>query len=173
MPELLFHFSENPSIDVFRPHRAKGREHEPPRVWAIDAEHAPLYWFPRDCPRITFWAGAGTTPADRERFLSLGGAARVQVTENAWLERMCSAKLYVYSFAPEPFVLHPEPGGFYVSDREVVPERCEGVGDLLERHAEAGIELRFTPSLWPLQRAVAGSSLEFSMVRLRNALTES
>ena len=85
---------------------------------------------------------------------------------------MRSVKLYVYSFAPEPFALHPEPGGFYVSEREVVPERCRPVGDLLARHAEAGIELRFTPSLWPLQRAVAASSLQFSMVRLRNALPE-
>lgn len=172
MPETLFHLSEDPTIDVFRPHHAKGREHESPYVWAIDAEHAPLYWFPRDCPRIAFWADENTTPEDRERFLSLGSAARVHVTENAWLERMRSVKLYVYSFTPEPFVLYPEPGGFYVSRREVVPERCEPVGDLMKRHADAGIELRFTPSLWPLARAVAGSSLEFSMVRLRNALME-
>lgn len=170
MPETLFHFSEDPNIKIFRPHRPKGREAEPPYVWAIDAEHAPLYWFPRECPRITFWAGADTTPADRERFLGLGSAVRVHVTENVWLERMRSVELYVYSFAPEPFELHPEPGGFYVSHREVVPESREPVGDLLERHADARIELRFTPSLWPLQRAVAGSSLQFSMVRLGNAL---
>lgn len=173
MPETLFHFSEDPNIDVFRPHHAGGREHEPPRVWAVDAEHAPLYWFPRDCPRITFWAKAETTPGDRERFLSLGNAARVHVTENVWLERLRSVELYVYSFAPEPFVPYPEPGGFYVSHREVVPEQCDSVGDLLARHAEAGLELRFTPSLWPLQRAVAGSSLAYSMVRLQNALPES
>lgn len=171
MTETLLHFSEDPNIAVFRPHHAKGREHEPPCVWAVDPEHAPLYWFPRDCPRITFWAGTDTTLEDRDRFLGFGSAARVHVTENAWLARMRSVQLYVYSFAPEPFELYPEPGGFYVSRSEVVPERCEGVGDLLARHAEAGVELRFTPSLWPLERAVAGSSLEFSMVRLRNALT--
>lgn len=171
MPETLFHFSENPTIDVFRPRQAKGRELEPPCVWAIDAEHAPLYWFPREGPRVTFWAGEHTTPEDLERFLSLGNAARVHVTENAWLARMRSVNLYVYSFAPEPFELHPEPGGFYVARSEVVPVRCDPVGGLLARHADAGIELRFTPSLWPLQRAVAGSSLAYSMVRLRNALT--
>ena len=165
MPETLSHFSEAPNIEIFRPHRPKGRETEPPCVWAVDAEHAPLYWFPRDCPRVTFWAGVDTTPEDRERFLSFGSAARVDVTENVWLGRMRSVKLYVYSFAPEP-------GGFYVSHREVVPERCELVGDLLARHADAGIELRFTPSLRPLQRAVAGSSFAYSIVRLRNALPE-
>ena len=172
MPEILFHVSEDPNIEMFRPHHAKGREHEPPCVWAVDAEHAPLYWFPRDRPRVTFWADENTPPEDRERSLSFGSAARMHVTENAWLGRMRSVKLYVYRFAPEPFALHPEPGGFYVLHREVVPERCEPVGDLLARHADAGIELRFTPSLWPLQRAVAASSLPFSTVRPKNALPE-
>ena len=35
-----------------------------PLVWAIDTRHLPLYWFPRDCPRGTFWADARTDPAD-------------------------------------------------------------------------------------------------------------
>ncbi len=169
MPETLFHFSENPNIGVFRPHHARGREAEEPYVWAIDAEHAPLYWFPRECPRVTFWADEATTPEDRERFLGLGTAARVHVTENGQLERMRAAKLYAYHFDPAPFELYPDPGGFWVARTAVVPRRCEAVGNLLTRHAEAEIELRFTPSLWPLRDAVAGSSLQFSMVRLRNA----
>jgi hypothetical protein len=45
----------------------------------------------------------------------------------------------------------------------------EPVGDLLARHAAAGIELRITPSLWPLCDAVVGSGLRFSMVRMANA----
>lgn len=150
MTETLFHFSENPNIDVFRPHRARGREAEPAYVWAIDAPHAPLYWFPRECPRVTFWADGATTPEDRERFLGHGTAARVHVTENAWLARLRAAKLYVYPFDPAPFERYPDPGGFWVARSVVVPQRCEAVGDLLTRHAEAGIELRFTPSLWPL-----------------------
>jgi hypothetical protein len=31
------------------------------------------------------------------------------------------------------------------------------------------VELRITPSLWPLRDAVAGSTLEFSISRMRNA----
>lgn len=91
------------------------------------------------------------------------------MTESGWLFRVRSAELYVYSFDPEPFELYPEPSGFYVARRAVVQVSCEPVGDLLGRHAEAGIELRFTPSLWPLHRAVAGSSLRYSTVRLKNA----
>lgn len=169
MTETLLHFSENPSIDVFKPHHARGREAEPAYVWAIDTEHAPLYWFPRECPRVTFWADERTTPEDRQKLLGFGSAARVHVTESAWLAGMRAAKLYVYHFDPVPFSLYPEPGGFWVARSVVVPLGCEAVGDLLQRHAEAGIELRFTPSLWPLRDAVAASSLQFSMVRLRNA----
>jgi uncharacterized protein DUF6886 len=40
---------------------------------------------------------------------------------------------------------------------------------LLARHAEAGIELRVTPSIWPFWRRVTASTVEFSGFRLRNA----
>jgi hypothetical protein len=43
------------------------------------------------------------------------------------------------------------------------------VGDLLAKHADAGIELRITPSLWPLADAMVDSTLQFSMVRMGNA----
>jgi hypothetical protein len=43
------------------------------------------------------------------------------------------------------------------------------VGDLVQRHALAGIELRITPSIWPFWRQVAASSVGFSGCRLRNA----
>jgi hypothetical protein len=44
------------------------------------------------------------------------------------------------------------------------------LGDLFERHAEASIELRILPNLWPLWDAVVASTLDFSGIRLRNAL---
>jgi hypothetical protein len=43
------------------------------------------------------------------------------------------------------------------------------VGDLLGRHADAGIELRITPSIWPFWRRVASSTVLFSGSRLRNS----
>jgi hypothetical protein len=43
------------------------------------------------------------------------------------------------------------------------------IGDLLGRHADAGIELRITPSIWPFWRRVANSTVEFSGSRLRNS----
>ncbi len=48
------------------------------------------------------------------------------------------------------------------------------MGDLLDAHAAAGIELRVVPSLWPLHDAVAygpgaSTTWDFSIVRMRNA----
>ena len=38
-----------------------------PLVWAVDTRHLPMFWFPRDCPRGTFWARPETSDADVER----------------------------------------------------------------------------------------------------------
>jgi hypothetical protein len=47
----VLHFSEDPSIARFVPHVAATAREPKPYVWAVDAEQAPSYWFPRQCPR--------------------------------------------------------------------------------------------------------------------------
>ena len=61
-PPALWHVSENPSIERFEPHASATASSREPRVWAVDTRHLPLYWFPRECPRGTFWATLETTP---------------------------------------------------------------------------------------------------------------
>jgi hypothetical protein len=169
-PAVVYHFSEDPSIRVFHPHVPTMRSDVEPLVWAIDEEHAPLYWFPRDCPRVTFWAGPDTDPEVASRFLGQTDAKRVHAIECAWLERVRRTQLYAYQFASGPFEPRVEADGHWVSRKEVVPLAVEAIGDLLSLHAEAGIELRITPSLWPLHDALLDTGRRFSMVRMRNAL---
>ena len=70
---------------------------------------------------------------------------------------------------PEPFDV-VEDDRFYVASTTVdAIERVE-LGDLLARHAETGNELRITPSLYPLWEKVIQTSLDFSGIRLRNAV---
>jgi hypothetical protein len=166
---LVYHFSEDPEIAVFAPHRPLGRETEEARVWAIDAEHAPLYWFPRDCPRVTFWAGPESPAESVREFLGTTVARRVHAIESAWLERMRATELYVYRFDAAGFERWPGADGHWVSRTPQTPLAVKPVGDLLSLHAGAGIELRVTPSLWPLHDAIPGSGLRFSIVRMRNA----
>ena len=62
--------------------------------------------------------------------------------------------------------------GYHVSTEAVTPLSVDPVGDRLDRLAASGIELRLTPSLWPLREALVTSSMGFSMIRLRNAASE-
>ena len=48
-----------------------------------------------------------------------------------------------------------------------LPISVAPVGDLLERHTAAGVELRFVADLAPMRTAVLESGLPFSIVRFR------
>jgi uncharacterized protein DUF6886 len=157
----LWHVSEELGIPRFRP---RG---DPPLVWAIDTRHMPLYWFPRECPRATFWADSETSDDDVERFLDGDRGRRVHVIEGAWLERMRSAYVVAYRMPPESFVQDDD--RFWVSSETLEPIEVVDLGDLLARHAEAQIELRVAPSLYPLWDTVVASTLGHSGIRLRNA----
>jgi len=169
-PPALWHVSEDPGLSRFTPHRAPTALTDEPLVWAIDTRHLPLYWFPRDCPRCTFWAGDRTNDADLERFLDGDRAARVHVIEDRWLERVATTELQLYRMPEATFVESADTAGYWMSREPVDALERVTIGDLVGRHAAAGIALRTQARLWPLWDAVVGSTLEFSGMRLRNAL---
>ena len=166
-PHALWHVSEDPAIERFEPHVARTAAEAEPLVWAIDTRHLPLYWFPRDCPRGTFWADAGTSPDDAARLL--GGSSRVHVIEESWQERMRAATVFAYRLPEAAFQPHPDVGGYWISRTPVEPAAVDRLGGLVDLHEQAGIELRVLPNLWPLWSEVVASTLEFSGMRLRNA----
>jgi hypothetical protein len=160
-PFALWHFSEDPS------HTPATNPDAPPLVWAIDTRHAPMFWFPRDCPRGCIWPVSATTPEDRERFFGQSAVNRVHVMEAGWLTRMRECRLYAYRLPAGPFRPH-EVGGYWVADEQVDAIEQVVIDDLVGRHASAGIELRIT-SVWPFWRRVTNSTVEFSGFRLRNS----
>jgi hypothetical protein len=166
-PFALWHFSEDPSLGRFRPHTPATNPGEQPLVWAVDTRHAPVFWFPRDCPRACIWPVSATTLDDRERFFGQSAANRVHVIEADWLKRMLTCSLYAYRLPAHAFRPH-EVGGYWVADEPVEAIEQVVVDDLLGRHAQARIELRVTPSIWPFWRRVTDSTVEFSGSRLRN-----
>jgi hypothetical protein len=164
----LWHFSEDPGLHRFEPHVPATNPGQPPLIWAVDTRHAPMFWFPRDCPRGCIWPVSTTTPEDRERFFGQSDTGRVHVIEADWLDRMRTCRLHAYRLPAGPFRPH-ETGGYWVCDKPVEAAERILVDDLIGRHAQARIELRITPSIWPFWRRVTKSTVEFSGSRLRNA----
>jgi hypothetical protein len=169
-PHALWHVSENAAITRFEPHVSATAASSDPRVWAVDTRHLPLYWFPRECPRGTFWATSDTI---RQDGALLGDSSRVHVVETGWLQRIRNARVIAYRLPDATFTRDGDVGGYWLSREAVEPLEVVELGDLIQRHEASGIELRALPNLWPTWNRVAASSLEFSGIRLHNALPES
>jgi len=158
--------SEDDTIRRFDPHRAPTSPLDEKLVWAIDTRHLPLYWFPRDCPRATFWAVSATTAADVDAFLGGDRSRRVHVVEPDWLAPLRTTRVVAYRLPDETFDRWDR---FWISREPVEPLELVEFGDLVLRHEEAGIELRARPDLLHLWDDVIASSLDYSGIRLRNA----
>jgi hypothetical protein len=166
----LYHFSEDPNIRVFRPHVPAHRDDvEEALVYAIDKWHAPMYYFPRQCPRACFWPGPQTTPEDRDRWFHGVDARMVIAIESGWLDALRTTTLYRYTMPEATFTLHGDDSGHAHSRETVEPIAVEPVGDLLAALVGADVELRITPRLYELWQGVIQSTLSFSGTRLRNA----
>jgi hypothetical protein len=168
----LFHFSEDPNITYFKPHVPKTNSSEQPFVWAIDEEHAPHYYFPRECPHVAFWSSPETTPDDLNRFFSHTPVKRIIAIESSWLKSIREAELYAYTLPFETFECKDANAGYYVSRKAVNPLCVVPVGDLLDQLVKTNIELRITPSLWKLHDEIICSSVSFSIIRMRNASSD-
>ncbi len=163
----LFHYSEDPSIDVFAPRIPAHRADVEARVWAIDEWHSPMYYFPRQCPRILLWRLPTSTAEDIERFFHHSDARMLAHIETCWVDAMHTTQLYRYELPSATFE-DMRDAGMHISAATVAPLSVEPVGDLLEALEAANVELRLLPSLLPL-RDVWETSLHASGVRLRNA----
>ncbi len=128
----LFHFSEEPDIEVFEPRLMAARpEITAPLVWGIEEAHQAMYLFPRDCPRILYWPLPTTTPEDLERYWGGREGTAVACIEWDWLERMHTTPVTRYHLPSDTFEdLHD--AGMWVSRETVRPSLAEPVGDLVE-----------------------------------------
>ena len=170
-PGEVLHFSEDPAITRFVPHVAATAQQPEPYVWAVDYDRAPDYWFPRDCPRAMAWVLDTTSAPDRDRVIGAGCGERVHAIEYGWLDALRTARLYAYRLPASLFhpIGEPEPYALVAVEPVEPLGPPELVGDLLDCHARAGIQLRVLDNLWPFWDAVINSTVGFSGIRLRNA----
>jgi hypothetical protein len=162
---MLFHVSEEFGIDRFEPRASEYVSGFV--VWAIDTDRLRNYLLPRDCPRVTYYAGRETVAADVGRFL--GSSPAVVAIESDWFKHLRSCRLYCYHLPPETFECVDECAGYFVSRVPVAPVRVQVFDDPIAELLNRGVELRVVPNLWSLRDAVVASTLQFSVIRMRNA----
>lgn len=165
----LYHVSDIPSITRFEPRPAPSGTVEGDMVWAIDRRHLHNYLLPRDCPRVTFYALPESRPEDIERLLGTSTAKYVVAIESRWLPEVIQQPLYIYEMPPATFTCIDAGAGYYISREAVTPLSIRRVSNLLLELVNDDVELRVMPSLWKLRDAVVSSSLQFSIIRWRNA----
>lgn len=168
---MLYHFSEEAHIIVFKPRLSETYPHLEPAVWAIDEDHSLHYFFPRDCPRVIYWKAEWTKEEDLRSFFGGTNVGKIIVVENEWLDRIRNVELYKYTFPEETFTLFEEAktAGYYISHQEIVPSKVERIDDVIGHLLSKNIELRFTPNLYPIRNKVISSTVDFSIIRFRNA----
>jgi hypothetical protein len=163
-PPVLYHYSEDPDIVEFVPHVPVSNPDAAPAVWAIEPVCAPLYWFPRDCPRVAVWAHDADQRA-RLRAAWDSDAARLHFAapgDEVWIR---GTALFEYSFTPDGFTPWADAEGQWIAGEAVRPTGRRPMGDLVVAHAAAGVELRFDTDLAARRDEVVASGLPFSIVR--------
>jgi hypothetical protein len=82
---------------------------------------------------------------------------------------MRTTALYRYQLDASLFRPWPDASGQWICESVVEPIAMDSFGDLLARHADAAIELRLVPSLWPMRDLAASDRWDYSIVRMSNA----
>ncbi len=136
----VYHYSEDPAIDRFEPHVPATNPRSDACVWAIEARCAPLYWFPRDWPRVAVWAN-DDEQAMRLRQQFDTRARRLHVIERARRPLLRTAVVYEYELDGARFAPWPDAEGQWAAHATVEPLAVHVVADLEARHRDAGVEL--------------------------------
>ena len=170
MRPKLYHVSEDAGITWFEPRPVPSPDSGVSglAVWAVAESHLPNYLTPRDCPRICFRAGPQTSTSDRDTFL--GRSDRIVAFEGVWLERVRTTELTIYELPDENFESALPEAGYWIARCGVSPRKSLKVRNPMAALHAAGVETRVIDNFWLLAVAIAGSTLQFSIIRKRNAL---
>ncbi|WP_212982594.1 DUF6886 family protein [Paenibacillus cineris] len=128
--------------------------------------------FQEHAPESAFGQRMIQVNMDNERFFGMSRTSRMIAIETGWYERVKKGSIYRYIFDAADFELEEENAGYHVSRRPVIPMEVQRIDDLITAILNEGIELRITPSLQPLREQVLKSTVNFSMIRMRNARQE-
>jgi hypothetical protein len=89
--------------------------------------------------------------------------------EASWWNRIRSFTLYCYHLPSGTFECIDECAGYFVSRKSVQPLHVDVIEDPIAAILARGVELRILPTLGPLRDLIAASTLQYSIIRMRNA----
>ena len=167
----LFHVSEDANIEMFYP-RTPDRDDLDKTIgliWAIDEERLPNFLTPRNCPRVTYHIGQDTTQTDRNTFFTSSSVNHTVIIENKWFSKMKDTTLYLYEFDISDFELQDEIAGYYISKTPQIPIAKHQITDLFSELIMRNVEIRIVDNLWEVAEKVTGSTLNWSLCRMKNA----
>jgi hypothetical protein len=167
---MLFHISEDPNIKEFLPRKSDLYVDLPPIVWGMDEKHLINYYFPRDCPRIIYRYSLDITEEDKIKYFSNTNSETIITLENCWYNILNKTILYKYIFGKEKFRLFDDIAGYYISEEKIEPKSIIRIDKIMEKLIEENVEVRFTPTLFPLRDSLIKSSIkDYSIIRFKNA----
>lgn len=173
-PNRLFHISEDSNIKVFKPRPSPSlfESINGAVVFAITDTLLHNYLLPRECPRVTFYSKVGTTKEDKEKFFGTRTSHFVVAIESKWYEPIKQTTLYCYEFPTDTFVPLDDGAGYYISYKEIIPDSMKEINDIISEFLTRNAELRIMSNLLKLAKEVSASSLQYSLIRMRNAIKQ-
>jgi hypothetical protein len=163
----LYHFSDRDDIAVFKPRAPLRHPHAEPLVYAIDEWHSPLYFFPRDCPRIAVWPVETSSPEDVSKYRALTDKRMLM-----FVEENPSGELFRYEMDPLDGFQNTGDIGVWISRQDVIPLYMTRLNDLAEESVKANVEVVVVESLldtakrfFDFENRVFTTSLHVSMIR--------
>ena len=169
MTPRIFHVSDRPDIELFEPRPHASWPGLSPRIWAVEDRMLHTFLVPRDCPRITWYAVQTSTEEDIARYMDGDRAKHVVRVEEDWIDRIADATLFLYELPSETFTSFDPGAGYWTSTKTVAPISVAEISNLPAAITQRRVDFAALPSLWDLHDAVAASSLQFSMIRMRFA----
>ncbi len=167
----LYHVSEEAGIGLFEP-RPSPQQYDSIKssvVFAVNDTMLNNYLLPRDCPRVTYYAKRDSKQSDIDKIIGTAGKKNIVNIEESWLARVKDTKLFLYELPLKTFELLDDGAGYYVSYESVRPVNVLVIDDLLKAIEKRNTELRVLPSIKQLADGVSKSTLQFSIIRIRNA----
>lgn len=167
----LYHVSEESGLQVFIPRPSP--QYYPDIigdvVFAVNETMLHNYLLPRECPRVTYYAKTDSAYNDIKKFIGKSDKKYIIIIEPGWLEILKKTVLYLYEFDQGNFEILDEGAGYYISYKPEKPINIIKVDDLSGEINNRNAELRTTDGLRQLTELVKNSTLQFSIIRLRNA----